>query len=490
MSVVDDMRLFMEPRSVAIIGVSRNTSDDGSFNTLEALLDFGYPGQIYPIKPGSDEILGLRAYPSVTEAPGGIDLAVISVPRQAVLPTVRECVEKGIRAMIVVTQGFGDADAEGKALQAEMVQVARGAGARIVGPNTMGVINAFSHFSSAFVSLSKPERKLPTGFIGQSGFATYLGLMTRPLGIPWIGAKGIDVGNACDIDQADALEYLTGDSETRVIALHLEGVKDGRRFVEVASRASRLKPVLALKVGTTDCGARAVASHTGSMVGQDQVYDAVLRQAGIIRVGDVEELEDLAKAFAVLPPLPGPRVAVLTPVGGLGVMAADACGQHGLELAPLSSATMERLRSLFPSWMSVGNPVDVWPAAFSVPYHQVFHQVGQIVLEDPNVDAAMSVVYTAQAGYTFFEPLAELEDLAARYHKPMTCFVYGPRCPEAAAGLEESGRIATYPSPVRAIRALGALWKYQVYRQRLAASDQFSAVSSQGSASNLFLTRP
>lgn len=476
MSILDDMRLFMEPRSVAFVGVSRNTSDDGFVNSLESLLDFGYQGQIYPIKPGSDGVLGLRTYSTVTEAPDGIDLAVISLPRQVVLPVARECMDKGIRALIVVTQGFGDADAEGKALQEELVQLARASGGRILGPNTMGVINSHCRFTSAFVSLSKPERKLPTGFIAQSGFATYLGLMTSSLGIPWIGAKGIDVGNACDVDQADALEYLAADSETRVIALHLEGVKDGRRFVEVASRSSRLKPVLALKVGVTDCGARAVASHTGSLVGQDQVYDAVLRQAGIIRVGDLEELEDLAKAFATLPPLPGPRVAVLTPVGGLGVMSADACGQFGLELASFSPATMERLQPLFPAWMSAGNPVDVWPAAFSVPYDQVFHQVGQIVLEDPNVDGVMCVVY-AQAGYPFFAPLDEARDLATRYQKPMTCFVYGSRSPEAASTLEGSPGIATYPTPVRAIRALGALWKYQVYRRRLATIDRLSAVS-------------
>lgn len=479
MGVIDDMKLFMEPRSVAIIGASRSTSNDGFFNSLECLRELQYPGGIYPINPSADEIMGLTAFPSVTQAPDGIDLAVITVPRHAVLPAVRECLEKGIRAMIVVTQGFADADETGKALQDELLRVTRAAGARVLGPNTMGVFNAHSRFSSAFVSLVKPDRKLPSGFIGQSGFATYLGLLTRPLGVPWIGAKGIDVGNACDVDQADALEYLAADPETRVIALHLEGVKDGRRFVEVASRASRVKPVLAVKVGTTECGARAVASHTGSMVGQDQVYDAVMRQAGIIRVADLEELEDLTKAFATLPPLKGKRIAVLTPVGGLGVMAADACGRHGLELASFAPATMERLTALFPEWMSFGNPLDVWPAAFTVPYPQVFHMMGEAVLEDPNVDGVMCVVYSALIGYSFFEPLEEINDLVSRYNKPITAFVYGPRCQEGASKLEEPGNIATYPSPVRAVRALGAIWKYQVYRQRLATIDRLPAASFQ-----------
>ncbi|HLB12806.1 MAG TPA: CoA-binding protein [Dehalococcoidia bacterium] len=474
MSAIDDMRLFMEPRSVAIIGVSRNTSDDGYVNTLEYLLEFGYPGQIYPINPSSDEILGVRAYPNVSQVPDPIDVAVISLPRHAVLPAVRECMEVGIRALIVVTQGFADADATGKALQEELARAARQGGARILGPNTMGVINAHSRFSSAFVSLVKPDRKLPVGFIGQSGFSTYLGLIARPLGLPWIGAKGIDVGNACDLDHSDALEYLAADPETRVVALHLEGVSNGRRFAQVAHRAARIKPILALKVGATEVGARAIASHTGSMVGEDQVYDAVLRQAGVIRVADVEELEDLAKAFATLPSIQGGRVAVLTPIGGVGVMAADACGRFGLDLAPFSPATVERLQPLFPDWMSAGNPVDVWPAAFSVPYHQVFHQIGEAVLADTNVDGVVCVVYSGAPGYDFFNPIEEVKDLAGRYHKPVVAYVYGPQCDEAAAAIEESGNVACYPSPVRAVRALGALWKYR----RIAAMREGSVVRS------------
>lgn len=469
MSVIEEMRLFLEPRSVAMVGASRSTLEDSFFNSLECLLEYGFPGPIYPINPSTQEILGLKAYPSVAHAPDGIDLAVITLPRQAVLPAVRECTEKGIRAIIVMTQGFADADAEGKALQEEMVRLAREAGARILGPNTMGVVNARSRFSSAFVVLTKPERKLPVGFVGQSGFAIYLGLMTCPLGLPWIGAKGIDLGNTCDVDHADVLEYLTDDSQTKVIALHLEGVKNGRRFLQAVSRAAAIKPVLALKTGATESGARAAASHTGSLVGQDQVYDALLRQAGAIRVGDLEELGDLAKAFCVLPPLQGRRVAVLTPVGGLAVISADACGQFGLDLASYSPATLERLEPLFPSWMPIGNPLDVWPAAFTKPYNQVFLQVAEIVLEDPNVDGMMAVIWSAEGRYSFFGPCAELRDLAARYQKPIVAFLYGPQCQEGAAMAEEGDRVAAYPSPTRAIRALGALWKHQVYRRRLAA---------------------
>ncbi len=466
MGAVEDVRLFMEPRSVAVIGASRNAGA-GFFNSLECLMEYGFPGHIYPINPGAEEVLGMKAYPNVTSAPEGIDLAIITVPRTAVLPAVRECIERDIRAMIIVTQGFGDADDEGKALQEEIVHVARAGGARILGPNTMGVINAVAHFSSAFVSLTKPERKLPVGFIAQSGIAVYLGLLAHPLGLPWIGAKGIDVGDTCDVDQADALEYFGADPDTRVVAMHLEGVKDGRRLVEVATRVSLIKPIMAMKVGATEAGARAVSSHTGALVGQDQVYDAVLRQAGVIRVADLEEMEDLAKAFCVLPPIKGNRIAVLTPVGGLGVMSADACGQFGLELASYSPSTLEKLQRIFPSWMTPGNPLDVWPAAFGRPYNEVYLEVAGIVMEDPNVDAIMTVIWSSDPRYRFFEPVPEVRELVGRFDKPVSVFFYGPNCQNAACKLEEGEGVAAYPSPVRAVRALAALWKYQEYKRKL-----------------------
>jgi acetyltransferase len=466
MESIKQMRLFMEPKSVAIVGASRSTSEEGSFNTLECLLEYGFPGPIYPINPGTEWVMGLRSYPSLLEVPGDIDLAVISLPRQAVLPSVQECVAKGIRAIIIVTQGFSDADEEGRALQQQIARAARAGGVRVLGPNTMGVINADARFSSAFVSLVKPEVKLPSLFIGQSGMAVYLGLLTRPLGIPWIGAKGIDVGNACDIDHADALEYGAHDPQTRVIAVHLEGLKEGRRFLEAAARAARRKPVLVLKVGTSEYGARAAASHTGAIVGQDQVYDAMLRQAGVMRVGDIEELEDLVKAFALLPPIRGRRIAILTPVGGLGVVCADACGQMGLELASFSPRTRQRLAALFPSWFSVVNPLDVWPAAFSATYNEVFRQVAEAVLQDEGVDGVVTVIWSSEDRYRFFEPILELQEVAARHRKPVACFLYGPNCQEGAMRLEASGGIAAYPSPGRAVRALAALWRYRQLQMR------------------------
>ena len=464
MGAVDDMRLFMEPRSVAVIGASRNAGG-GFFSSLECLQEYGFAGHIYPINPSADEVLGLKAYPDLSRAPEGIDVAIITVPRPAVLPAVQACTDKGIRAIIVVTQGFGDADAEGKRLQSEMVRVARAGGARILGPNTMGVVNADSHFTSAFISLTKPERKLPTGFIAQSGFAIYLGVLTNPLGLPWLGAKGIDVGDACDIDQADALEYLGNDPQTKVIALHLEGMKDGRRFAEVASRVSRTKPIVALKVGSTEDGARAVSSHTGAMAGQDRVYDAVLRQSGIIRVADPEELEDLAKAFAILPPIKGKRIAILTPVGGIGVISTDACSQSGLEVAAFSPSTTQRLGRLFPSWMAPGNPLDVWPAASREPYKDVLLKVTEIVMDDPNVDGILWVVWFASTAYDSFEPVPEAKELFESYGKPVAVFSYGPGCRDGASRLEEGNRLAVFPSPARAMRALASLWRYEVYRQ-------------------------
>lgn len=470
MDIVEQMKLFMAPRSVAMIGASRNTSDQGTVNALECLLDFGYTGKIYPVNPNMQETLGLKVYRSVTEIPEDVDLAVISLPRNYLIASVQECIRKGIKAVIVVTQGFADADDEGKALQKELVQTARAAGVRIIGPNTMGVINSVSGFSSAFVILSKPERRLPVGFVGQSGISMYLGLLTT-MGIPWLAAKGIDLGNTSDIDHADAIEYLVADSDTRVIALHLEGVNDGRRFFEAIRKAAKVKPVLALKAGVTASGARAAASHTGSLVGQDQAYDAALRQAGVIRAGDPEELEDLVKAFCILPPMQGNRIAILTLVGGIGVIGADSCDQAGVELASFTPETMERLAGHYPSWLSFGNPLDVWPAAFTRPYKRAFHEVAQLIMQDPNVDGIVAVDWASAKKYDFHEPWEEIKDLALKYRKPIAAYVFGPENRQGANRVESGDLVAAFPSPGRAVRALGALWRYQAFQQKVAARE-------------------
>ncbi|MGW8302417.1 MAG: CoA-binding protein, partial [Desulfobacterales bacterium] len=271
---------FMDPKSVAVIGVSRKTGQ-GSFNLIENMMAFGYEGKIYPVNPFAQEIMGLKCHRNIEEVGDSVDLAIISTPREEVPRIVKDCAGHGIKGAIVVPQGFADADADGKALQKQLTDISRNDGIRILGPNTLGVINAFSGFSSSFMPVRR--EKVPVGIICQSGIffvgaSTFTGMM----------GKGIDVANGCDLDFADALEYFGEDDDIKVIFLHIEGLKDGRRFFDVAKKVTRIKPVIALKTARTDQGAKAASSHSGSLVGAHEVFEAAFRQAGIISAKDPE----------------------------------------------------------------------------------------------------------------------------------------------------------------------------------------------------------
>ena len=289
------MQKFFEPASVVLIGVSRQTGP-GAYNNLEMLLSYGYQGRIYLVHPKVPEILGHRTYPRLADLPEVPDLAVISLGRERVLPAFQECAALGIKRVVVISQGFADADDRGKELQAQLVALAREHGVRFLGPNTMGVLNPLAGFSTAFVDIPWEAAPVPLTMVAQSGvFQVGASSFTGRMG------KAIDVGNAGDVDVVDVLEYLEHDPETRIIVLHLEGMKQGRRFLEVAGRIVPQKPIIALKTGRSAAGALAAMSHTGSMVGEDAVFDLAFREAGIIRARSLVELRAICTG---LPPFP------------------------------------------------------------------------------------------------------------------------------------------------------------------------------------------
>ena len=451
---------------MALIGVPRAT--ETGVNTVEFMLEYGYQGRLYPVNPSAESILGIKAYPTVRDIPEPIDLAVVSVPRHIVPKIVEDCIEQGIKAILIVSQGFADADQEGKALQDRIVALARAGGARIVGPNSMGTVNAFRNFSCAFVHMSRPQFSLPVGFATQSGIAINLGLLGSQVGGHRFLGKAFDLANMCDVDFCDVLEYFEDDPEIRVIALHMEGVPDGRRFLQVASRVTRKKPVVVIKAGRTEQGARAVASHTGALVGEDQVYQAAFDQAGIVRVRDMEELEDVVKAFFSLPLPGGERVGVITLAGGIGVMAVDSCAEYGLKMAELGPAAVERLEPSFPDWFPPTNPVDIWPASYAKPYREIYKDSLEALLEDPGVDSVVAVMWLPiLPRFEFFDASEELLAAMEKYRdKPVVAFSYGPGQRDGIVLLESSRRIAAYPSVERGLRALAAMWRYSRYRQQ------------------------
>lgn len=446
------MDIFMDPRSVAIIGVSRNTGK-GSFNVIENMMDFGFKGEIYPVNPLADEIMGLKTYKDVKDIGKKIDIAIIASPRESVPSITRDCAELGIKGAIIVPQGFADADAEGKALQEQLTQIARDSGIRILGPNTLGIVNAFTGFTSSFMPLLR--EKVPVGVICQSGiFFVGSSIFTGMMG------KGIDIANGCDIDFADALDYFGRDDDIRVIFMHVEGMKQGREFFEVARRVAHKKPIIALKTARTDRGAQAAQSHSGAMVGNHEVFEAAFRQAGIISARNPGEVLDYTKAFLNLPLMQGNRVGMVTFSGAGGIILIDTLEENGLEMAELSSGTIKKIKDLSPDWMPIDNPLDIWPALMKHGMAYVYELALTELLKDPAVDAAICIAIAPAPKYSHLDITGVIKKTAASFReKPVVSWLYGPNQPFVSQSLEEGGHVVSFPSLPRAARTLAALYK-------------------------------
>lgn len=446
---------FINPRSVALVGASEKTGPD-SFNPLENMLEDGVSCRIYPVNIRAEEILGRQVYKSVLDIPEVVDLAVISTPRTAVPVVVRECVEKGIKAVIVISQGFADADEEGARLQEELKKIIAGTGTRLIGPNTIGVINVCDHFHASFVKFDANKRE--NGVICQSGiFVLGAADFTEGLGI------GIDIGNAADVNFSDVLACFAEDPRIKVINIQMEGIRGGREFLEVARQVAPQKPVLVLKTGKSAAGARAAASHSGSLAGADHIFAAAFKKAGIIRVEDLEELKDLNKAFLTYQKMDGKRVGVITVTGGGGIATADALSQYGLEVARLSADTVKKIQAMGPPWFKVENPVDMWPAGMKRGLKNTYADILRLLLDDPLVDAVICIFAAYKvAGYDPVGAVLEeaVKEAARRREKPVAVWIFGASQEKAIARLDKCGVAAGFPNPERTARALAKLYHY------------------------------
>ena len=446
------MRRFMDPESVALIGTPRRTGP-GTFNNAEMMLRYGFKGHIHPVNPAGGEILGLKVFPSVADIPGAVDLAVISVGRDRVPAAFEDCIRAGIRRVIIISQGFADADEHGRRLQDEIARRARETGVRVLGPNTLGVVNNFSRFNTAFVDIPFPERFLPVSLVAQTGF---IQVASRNLAWRDIG-KAIDVGNSCDLDIADALDYLADDPETKVIVIHLEGLKRGPAFLESASRASRLKPVIVLKTGRSTAGAKAALSHSGSLVGEDHVYDAAFERAGALRVRTSSEMRDAIHALAVLGDMKGPRIGVVTVTGAGGIMAADACEERGLTFGALPDGLREKLLQGLPEWVHLANPIDIWPIGMlGGRYEEAWRTALTEMLGSPGIDGVMAVFFVTDSplhAELNLEKAFEEARRASRNLKPIAAWPYMESA-YAVARFERIPGVACFDSIEQAVEGL------------------------------------
>jgi acyl-CoA synthetase (NDP forming) len=439
----DLISCFLEPKSVALVGVSQKTGR-GTFNILENLTRFGYRGKMYPVNPNASEILGHKAYKNVQSLPRAVDLAIIITPRHFVPEIVEECDKKGIKGAIIITEGFAEADDEGRLLQGKIEESIAKKGIRILGPNSVGVVNSFYNFSSSFIPL--PRDAAPVAFISQTG-GFFEGFPDCPFG------KGIDLGNTSDIDFIDAISWFEKDEDIRVIVLHVEGITNVQEFILTCQRVVKSKPVIAVKGGRSESGRKAAVSHTGSLTGKDWLYSAMFRQAGVFQADSIAHVGDFTKAFISLPPFTGNRIAVITPTGAGGIITLDFVDQYGFQPAVLSKKTIEAISYLFQPWRTVGNPVDILAAGMAHGYKNVYTKVLESCLNDENVDVVLAIC----GAYT----LKTIKETVTRHHeKPVVVWALGADQSFIIEKTRLYGFKPYYISPDRALYALKLVREY------------------------------
>jgi acetyl coenzyme A synthetase (ADP forming)-like protein len=388
---VNAMQTFFSPRSVAVVGASRDRSSLGG-HLFHNLLTEEFRGPVYPVNPKAEVVHGVPAYPSIEKVPGPVDVAFIVVPATFVVQVADECGEKGVRGLVVISSGFAEVGGDGPARQRELVEVCRAYGMRIIGPNCMGIVNTDPQvrLNGTFASIFPPPGRV--GFLSQSG-ALGLAVMQHAAELGLGLSSFVSVGNKADISGNDLVAYWGEDERTDVILLYLESFGNPRRFARLAREVGRRKPIVAVKSGRSAAGARAAASHTGALLAaSDVTVDALFRQAGVIRTDTLEQMFDVAELLASQPAPKGDRVAIITNAGGLGILCADTCDANGLKVPPLSEVTKAKLRELLPQEASVENPVDMIASASDDDYGRAIRTVA----DDPVVDAVIVIFIPPQ----------------------------------------------------------------------------------------------
>jgi len=478
-SVIEQMNLFFDPPSVAVIGASRKIMKAGHVifkNFVESKRRGVFKGELYPVNPYEKQILGFRCYPSITEIPGEVELIVIVVPADVVPEIIADAAVKGVKAAVIISGGFGEVG--NHELEEQITATARNAGIRVLGPNCLGVYDCETGVDMLFL----PETKVlttgdevvatprpmsgPIAIVTQSGafgVSALDYLAGKELGV----SKFVSFGNKCDVDESEMLRYLLHDERTRVILLYVESIDAGREFMEVAEEVTTQKPIVALKLGKTKAGARAALSHTGAIAGSDRVYDSAFKQSGVIRVRNMEEFFDAGKALAFQPPAAGNNIAVITDAGGPGIMAIDECQSSGVNVKRFSEETIRKFEELkkkgeIPAFATNLNPLDLTGSVTS----EMFKAGTKILLDDPEIYGviALGLHHVPALQEDFVDMIAEL---AQKYTKPVVACAIGET--EMALYIRsrfDKLRIPAYFSPEDAARAMAALVKYGEYLRK------------------------
>ena len=421
------MEFFFKPKGVALIGASANLLK-GGYHILKNLM-LSYKKNIYPVNPGYPEIEGLKCYRSVLEVPDPVEMAIVFVPAAFVPRVVRECAQRGIKGVMIQSAGFGEIGETGEALQQEIIQIRDETGIRLWGPNCMGMVDAVHERVFSFIIPTIWEQGLTPGSVSlivQSGMLAagfLVDIMTHgKMGI----SKACSIGNKVDVDECDVLDYLIDDPDTGTIGLYLESIPDGRRFMDLCRRSE--KPIVVLNGGKSEKGAQAAMSHTGSLAGDGAVTSGALVQAGVVEAYDFKQMMDVCRTLARYPDIPRVgtgRVAIMTMSGAAGIVSSDFIDRQSLAVADLSTQTEEKLKGIFPDWMPVANPIDLWPAVELHGRKKVYSETFRAVCADPNVDAILIHLFVFSAvPNANITPLVEMAKAAG---KPLFCWLMGMR---------------------------------------------------------------
>lgn len=448
---------LFHPGAVAIVGASADARKVG-YAVLHNLLRFKFPGSIYPVNPAGGEILGLKAYPKLADIEGSVDLAVIVIPARFVPDALRECAAKGVKSVIILSAGFKEAGKDGTLLEEEIKKIGKERGMRLLGPNCLGLINTANDMNATFAADMLPRGKI--GFFSQSG-AMGIAIMDWAIGNDVGFSKFISLGNKADLSEIDFIEYFMDDPDTSLILGYIEDVVDGRRFMDIAQKATRVKPIILLKSGGTEAGARAASSHTGALAGSDTAFEAAFKQTGIMRAQGVQDLFDTALAFSEGKVPAGRGLLVITNAGGPGIIAADSAERFGVELPHMTKESIEAMALKLPPNATVFNPVDVIGDATSERYAAVLEQA----VKDPNVDA-MLVILTPQAMTDVDKTAGAVIAAAKSTDKPViACFMGAARVRSAINTLKQAS-IPNFSYPELAVKAFKRLadhWAWKNY---------------------------
>ena len=453
------LRNFFCPDSVAVIGAAREEKKVGRI-IFDNIINSGYKGKLFPVNLKADKIHGIKCYHSVLDIPNDLDLAIIVIPAQFVLQVLEECSKKNTKWAIVISAGFKETGIEGAKRERQLIEKAKDYGIRILGPNCLGIIDTECPINATFSPHMPPRGKI--GFISQSG-ALGTSILdwakTNKIGI----SKFVSLGNKADISENDLFDDWENEKDTEVITAYLEGVKYGREFIRISSKVSKKKPIIVIKSGNTDAGARAVSSHTGTLAGSAKAYDAAFKQAGIIRANNTRDLFNYATAFSYQPLPKGKKVVIITNAGGPGIMATDECDKSNIFLASLGKETIDSLKEFLPEAANFYNPVDILGDALADRYKKTL----EVIVKDSNVDAVV-VLLSPQAmtqPYRTASAIVEVMENSGKSIPVLTSFMGGSEVKKAVKFLAEKN-IPNFDIPEEAIDTLKVMMEHTDWKSR------------------------